>query len=608
MPLTPDDRNAIETVSRRVDDLIEINKPTQHDRRAIRAVMNGGPDAVAELMGGFVNDQSMRLPVANMVLSAGETLGQKLGRPPTTKTEPPNESDSDRARAKADKRRRIVSAYDENDKLHMMLPQIGRWLPGYAFVPIVIGPGKTRDGKPIPTRQLRDSFEALPGEWTANQAPPDIAFIRRIGTETLKTMIRSGRLNPPDDRAIDKIESLEGRHMRRAASSGGVLLGAEGGPSWANQGGIGVEVYEYLDVAGTWWVIPEVDLLLNFSPNPLKGRPAFRVGKRFAFSSLVGQYDRALGVLAAQARLTMLMIIATEDAVFAPTVITGDLLNKQWRVGRNAVNKLAPGSSAQKLHDRVSFEGFQQMNLLQGELRQATSHPQTEDGISPMSFVTGRGINELASSLNEEVREYQTIIADLLMETDSLMLEYDEKAYGSIERTVTGVDQKAAFTETYIPNKDVKGDYRTRRIYGAMAGLDELNKIAGILNLRADDLIDPDTAMENIDGLENLPQIKERVKANKAEGVLFDLASALGQQGDPRAIQMLTSFLPDGEVKQAIEELFGTPEEAVEEQAAIEQAQGPPPLTGEEDLGGILARITGGPGGGNATVGTQVMG
>ena len=36
-------------------------------------------------------------------------------------------------RDRAEKRARIVSGWDEIDRMEMQYPQIGRWLPGYGF-------------------------------------------------------------------------------------------------------------------------------------------------------------------------------------------------------------------------------------------------------------------------------------------------------------------------------------------------------------------------------------------------------------------------------------------------------------------------------------------
>ena len=101
--------------------------------------MNGGPDGIMALLGDQIQGfQDFQIPVPNLMMSGLEHLSQKIGRIPNLKVDVPNNKDSDRARAKADKIARIVTSYDDTQKLDLQMPQVGRWLPGYGFAVWVI--------------------------------------------------------------------------------------------------------------------------------------------------------------------------------------------------------------------------------------------------------------------------------------------------------------------------------------------------------------------------------------------------------------------------------------------------------------------------------------
>ena len=61
------------------------------------------------------------------------------------------------------------------------------------------------------------------------------------------------------------------------------------------------------------------------------------------------------------------------------------------------------------------------------------------------------------------------------------------------------------------------GSYKTRRVYGAMAGYDEPQKIVTGLQLLQAGIIDKQTLQENLDGLDNLVRVNDRITKEKAE-------------------------------------------------------------------------------------------
>ena len=139
---------------------------------------------------------------------------------------------------------------------------------------------------------------------------------------------------------------------------------------------------------------------------------------------------------------------------------------------------------------------------------------------------------------------------------------------------MAGYFNGAAFSENYQPLKDIGGNFTTRRIYGVMAGFDEPQKIVTGLQLLQAGVIDVETLQDNIDGLDNISNVQERIRKNKAEGVLFDSILARSAQGDPAATMAAIAIYEYPNALSEIMREFYTPQEpqmSPEEEAYIQQ-------------------------------------
>jgi hypothetical protein len=132
------------------------------------------------------------------------------------------------------------------------------------------------------------------------------------------------------------------------------------------------------------------------------------------------------------------------------------------------------------------------------------------------------------------IREYHTVMADAIEMIDAKRLEWDEKMYGGKTKPLSGYKDNTFYSETYNPSLDIGGSYKTRRVYGAMAGYDEPQKIVTGLQLLQAGIIDRQTLQENLDGLDNLVRVNDRITKEKADSVLFDTLLAQAQQGEIR--------------------------------------------------------------------------
>ena len=545
------------------------NQDAYATRGRIRSIMNGGPNGILALLGDQIKGfQDWQIPMPNLMSSGLEHLAQKIGRIPNLKIDVPNDKDSERAKRRAEKIGRIITAYDEVQGLEKQMPQVGRWLPGYGFAVWVIRERKDANGNPYPIAELRDPYNCFPGYFGADQQPKDLSIVRRVPKYALAQVY-------PDYKEQIYAKDM-GTGLSIGSGSASPYTDSYSG-SWANSNGQGDLISEFYNEEGTYVFHMSSGQIFDFIPNPLKSGPAFVVAKKFSFDQLQGQYDQIIGLMAAMAKINVMSIIAMEDAVFTETNITGELESGQYKKGRFAVNYFAPGSTVSKPASNIPYQIFQQIDRVERQLRVGAAYPATDDSQSPVSFATGRGLEELGASMSLMIREYHTIMADAIEQTDAKRLEWDEMMYPGKSKHLSGYRDNKFFSETYEPLRDISSNYKTRRVYGAMAGYDEPQKIVTGLQLLSSGVIDTQTLQENLDGLDNVVRVNERITREKADKVLFDTLMAQANQGDQKALMAIVQIRKNPADMQNILDKFFTAEEPEipEEEAAMIEGIGP---------------------------------
>lgn len=542
-------------------------------RWRVRAIMDGGAPALQALLGDTLDDEGKPIedmPWANWMLTALNKLAQKIGE--LAKVRVDADSDDEGPRLRAEKKRKTVLGYDEMDRMELQLPQIGRWIPGYGYGVWTIGARANPEGIPYPRAELRDPYDCYPGEWGVDQQPSELAVNRIIPVKKAIAMY------PEAEEDIGKLGA--NAFARIPGTGGAVLLGATSS-GWDNQRGRGIQIVEYYDADGIHILMPAIHKRVDFIPNPLDSGPCFSVPKRFAFNQLIGQYDHTFGLMAAGAKINALSVIAMEDGVFTETNVYGEVVGgKKYRKGRNSVNVLTPGSKVDKPQTNLPYQMFETINRIERQFRNVASYPVQDDAQSPLNFATGAGLNELLTSVSLEVREYHKVLRWGLMDIDSKRLEWDEKVSPNRRKPIAGRMSTIPGVETYRPNRDFRGDWKTRRTHGLMAGWDDSTKIVGGLQMLEAEVLDALTFQENIEGFDDIPEMNERIRDKKNADALHEILIAAAQQGDVRAVEAFIETLPEGEMKEILKKYF-TPQD--------------PQMTPEEEE---FIRRNGQPGGG----------
>ena len=514
-------RNAAELTSGK------LVQERQVQKARIKAILNGGADGIKALLGNTMETSDADLlPAPNMLQSGIDRLAQKVAGIPQVRVDVPNDNDSTRSKQRAEKLERIVTSYDEKQNLLGQLQQAARWLPGYGFIAWTIGHKRDKDGNPYPYAELQDPFSCYPGIFGNDQQPKELAIIRRVPHTILAEQYPEAK-----QYIFAQEENDDGFQNPYSA----LLDSTDRAGGWANSTGHGKVVVEYRDEEGTYVFLPENKKIIDFMPNILNSGPCFVLAKRYAFDQMQSQFQHITGLMANMAKINILGTIAMEDAVFTETNIVGEIESGKYRKGRFAVNYLTPGSQVSKPVNNLPYQLFQQVDRLERHLRLGAAYPVSDDGQSPNSFVTGRGLEELGQSASLHVREYQTVLKEALQELDAKRLEYDEIMFPNKRKPIAGRHKGTAYKESYTPSSDISEVYETRRVYGVMAGFDEPQKIITGLQLKQQGIIDTQTLQENMDGLDNITKIQQRISAEKAETVLFESLMAQAAQGNPKA-------------------------------------------------------------------------
>ena len=413
-----------------------------------------------------------------------------------------------------------------------------------------------------------------------NQSPDELAIVQKVPIKQLLQMY-------PELKAWFESQNEEVRDS---------YLNMGSDTSWENNAETGDVILEYMNVEGTYVLHMASRKIIDFVPNPLKSGPSFVVAKRYSFDKLQGQFDQVVGLMSSMAKINILSVIAMEDAVFTETNVVGEIESGQYRKGRNSINYLSPGSQVIKPVTNLPYQLFEAVGRLERQLRVVAGYPVQDDSISPNSFVTGRGLEELESGVGAMVTEYHTIIEHALQEVDSKRLELDEALFSKQRKPISGTYKGASFSEEYTPGTDINKNYTTQRKFGAMASFDAPNKIITGLQLLQAGIIDKETFQQEMDGLENLSQINERIVKEKTEDILYQTLLQQSQSGDKAAMMAVVEIYNNPKDIGIILEKYFTAQgkEPTPEEQAVLQQQGVPQQAGPPNLAALLGGAIGG--------------
>lgn len=264
----------------------------------------------------------------------------------------------------------------------------------------------------------------------------------------------------------------------------------QGGPTqgWAERE---IEVVKYCDNDQIVMYLPQHgNQVIDRMDNPL-GKIYVSIGKRPGYDNEIrGAFDDAIWIQLAKSRMALLGLEAAEKNVRAPLAVPRDV--QKMTFGDDALIRTDSPDKVMRVGLANNVAPLQEAQVLEQELRTGTRTPEARSGNMDASIITGRGVQALMGGFNTVITTGQAVIGEALRIALALAFEMDEKLWGGEKKTIRGTVQGTPFEETYVPSKDIKGDYTCDVTYGFAAGQDPARAIVGLLQLRGDQLISRD--------------------------------------------------------------------------------------------------------------------
>ena len=466
---------------------------------------------------------------------------------------------SDRARTFADKRTRIAANYFRHSELEVNMFNGADMYITYGFLPFII---ELDEEAKLPRIRLENPVGSYP---EFDRYGRCIAFAKRYSL-TLGELVAQ---YPDYERQI---------------------LGPDGYKQDMN--GI-IEMIRYYDKDQSVIYLPSrSNFVLSQAPNPM-GKMMVIVARRPSIDGeLRGQFDDVLGIQLLRNRFALLAMEMAEKAVQAPIVLPNDV--QELQLGGDATIRTSNPAGVRRVALEIPQGAFMEQNILNEELRMGARYPEARSGNMKASIVTGAGVEALMGAFDSQIKTAQTIFTTALRDVISLCFEVDEKLF-NVEKTIRGTDSGSPYALTYVPSKDIKGDYSADVRYGMLAGLNPAQGLIFMLQALGGKLISKDLAMRELPFGVNVTLEQEKIETEDLRSSLMGALQAYTQaipqmaaQGqDPSPIvQKIALVIKERQrgkmLEDIIEEVFepenppAGPEEQVEQSPVSPGAPGGP--------------------------------
>jgi hypothetical protein len=357
-----------------------------------------------------------------------------------------------------------------------------------------------------------------------------------------------------------------------------------------------IEMVRYYDKDQSLLYLPSrSNMVLSQAANPL-GKMNVIIAKRPGpDGELRGQFDDVLGIQLLRNRFALLAMEAAEKSVQSPIVLPQDV--QELQLGGDAVIRTSNPAGVRRVELSIPQGAFTESQLLNDELRVGARYPESRTGNINASVVTGQGVQALLGAFDTQIKSAQAIFQVALRDVISLCFEIDEKLF-NIEKTIRGVDAGSPYVLTYVPSKDIKGDYSADVRYGMLAGLNPAQGLIFMLQALGGGLISKDMAMRELPFNVNVTLEQEKIEVEKMRDALLGSLAAYTQaipqmatQGqDPSEIvrkiaEVIQARQKGVAIEDAIQDVFA-PQQQVPPAGAQPSVEQPVPAAPGEPVGG----------------------
>jgi hypothetical protein len=516
---------------------------------------------ISQVYPNFFPDGIDQNVVANFIDIVARDLAEVIAPLPAVNCSAANQT-SDRARQFADKRTRIASNYFRLSDLQVQMYNGADMYITYGFLPFIV---ELDEEEQLPRIRLENPVGAYP---EFDRYGRCVAFAKRYSM------------------TLGELVAMFPEHERQ-------LLGALGYKQDLN--GM-IEMIRYYDKDQSVLYLPSRNnMLLSQAANPLGKMNVVIARRPGPDGELRGQFDDVLGIQLLRNRFALLAMEAAEKSVQAPIVLPQDV--QELQLGGDAVIRTANPQGVRRVELTLPQGAFTTQNVLNDELRVGARYPESRTGNMNASVVTGQGVQALLGAFDTQIKSAQAIMQVALRDIISLCFEVDEKLFNK-EKTIRGVDAGSPYVLTYIPSKDIKGDYSADVRYGMLAGLNPAQGLIFMLQALGGGLISKDMAMRELPFNVNVTLEQEKIEIEKMRDSLLGSLAAYTQaipqmatQGqDPTEIvrkiaEVIKARQKGVAIEDAIEDVFA-PKQQVPPAGAQPSVEQPVPAAPGEPVGG----------------------
>lgn len=562
----------IETIAARVKDLQAYYARRDVETSQLRALRSGNWE---ELMPGAFNEDYPAPMVANRVDVMARDVAASLSGMPSISCSAAGGS-SDSKKRFAEKRTKIANWYVGVSNLAARMHDVGDSFNAYGMAVFFVEPDFEHKHPVIRPRQGGNAYAV----WDAYGNTV-------VGAEEWESTALT--LCQQFPHLKQKFDHYQGEKSR-------------------------VKVVRYADRQHTVTYLPELgDEILVQYRSPIPGECQYVMvprpsGTGESFSSLPrGAYADLIYPQLARNEFHQLALETAYKAAQAPTIVPQDVSEVPY--GPDAVIQTMNPQGVGRLPVNVPAAAFQAMQSLDEDMRIGGMSPEARTGNIDASVITGRGIEAASAGYSSQIAQAQTLIGFGLKLAIQRCFKMDEHLWPKTKRDVKGIYENVAFVDSYIPERDIKGDHSVDISFGFALGMAPNNALVFLLQATSGGLTSKEFAMRQlpmgVNPAEESKKIQLEQIQNSSIQAVAALATAVPQfvlnQQDPmpiiRALADIQKGLQKGKpIEELIVEVFAPPEPEPQQQvvdqtgAPVEGGPGGGGLSSAAERGAMLAK------------------
>jgi len=471
---------------------------------------------------------------------------------------------SERAKQRGNVRTKIAHYYWQHSKLKKYSVNAADWFFTYSFLPIIVEPDFDAN---CPRIRFEDPFDSFPKVDRYGEVLYYAKVQRMLASELAAMFPEAAPRLLVDYARRDRSNSF--MEVIRYYDKDAIVMYASDS-----------------DPQGNYFPIPLVQMENKLSRCPIAVPQRSSLDGQWR-----GQYDDAIWVQMARAKMASLALEAGMKAVEAPIAVPQDMV--EMPIGPDSIWRTDNPQAIKRVSLEVPQSAFSMDQRLDMEAMRSTRYPEARSGNIQASVITGRGVQELMGSFDMLIKSAQDQFGEGLREATSIAFEMDEKYWGGMSKNIEGISAGAPYEITYRPDRDIAGAYDAEVSYGLAAGLAPNNAVVMMLQLLGAKLISKEAVQKqlpfDVDPIEMNTAITMESGREAILAGIMGYAQAIPQmaaQGaDPSMpLQQISSFLDavrkGTDIEAAALKAFTPPQPSPQDQAAAAAQQGAPGAPG----------------------------